>query len=214
MKYSDNIRRIQSQLNKETTLVAVTKYSDEQTIKDLIACGVTDFGENKVQDMIEKAEHLRNASIRWHFIGRLQRNKVKKLLPYVSLIHSVDSIRLLEKISKEAALIDKVIPILFQFNLTNEEQKGGFKKESFFQEITTIQSFSNILPKGIMVMGSNTESDDIVRSCFREARILYQQLSETFPAFSELSMGMSQDFPIAVQEGATMVRVGRLLTQT
>ncbi|WP_162418936.1 YggS family pyridoxal phosphate-dependent enzyme [Cyclobacterium roseum] len=194
-------------------LVAVSKTKPSSAIKEAYDAGVRDFGENKVQELTEKAEAL-PTDIHWHMIGHLQRNKVKYIAPFVHLIHSVDSLRLLKQINKEGQKVDRVIPCLLQVHIATEESKYGWDEEELtaFLNGDEIKGMQNIRILGLMGMATNTENTEKIRSEFRGLKALFEQLKNMdLPdqvQMSELSMGMSGDYRIAQEEGSTMVRIG------
>lgn len=200
-------------VNPACRLVAVSKTKPSSAIKEAYDAGVRDFGENKVQELTEKAEAL-PTDIHWHMIGHLQRNKVKYIAPFVHLIHSVDSLRLLKQINKEGQKVDRVIPCLLQVHIATEESKYGWDEEELtaFLNGDEIKGLQNIRILGLMGMATNTENTEKVRSEFRGLKALFEQLKDMdLPPqvqMSELSMGMSGDYRIAQEEGSTMVRIG------
>lgn len=194
-------------------LVAVSKYHPNETVEEAYRAGQRIFGESHVQEMTGKHETL-PADIEWHFIGHLQTNKVKYIAPYVSLIHGVDSYRLLTEINRQAGKCGRIIPCLLQLHIAQEETKFGFS----FDECTEMlakgewKTLSNISLQGLMGMASNTDDMQQVRNEFRTLHSYFQEVQQTFfgngSPFKELSMGMSHDYPIAIEEGATLVRIG------
>jgi PLP dependent protein len=203
-------------VNPTCKLVAVTKTKSKEVIKEAYDAEVRDFGENKVQEITEKAPSLPE-DIRWHMIGHLQRNKVKFIVPFIYLIHSVDSLRLLKQINKEGKKINRPISCLLQVHIAREESKYGWDEEElrhfiFGEEISTMDHIKII---GLMGMATNTENEQTVRSEFRGLKSLFEDLKkESLPAqvnMKELSMGMSGDYKIAQEEGSTMVRIGSAL---
>ncbi|BBM84758.1 YggS family pyridoxal phosphate-dependent enzyme [Candidatus Uabimicrobium amorphum] len=218
-KLQRNICRIQDQISEtcakvdrlpqSVTLVAVTKTVTAATMKLLADLGIKNVGENRVQDAQSKYNELCNISdFSWHMIGHLQTNKVKVTLPIFDMIHSVDSMKLAKKISECSTETTK---ILLQVNTSKEESKHGFDCEQLCNEITEISTFDNIVICGLMTMAPFTADMDVCRKCFRETRILAEKLRDKGYIQQdklELSMGMSGDFPVAIEEGATLVRVG------
>lgn len=208
----ENIKKIQSTLPTNVLLLAVSKTKPSSDIMQAYECGCRDFGENKVQEMTSKYEQLPK-DIRWHLIGHLQTNKVKYIAPYVALIHSVDSLNLLQTINKEAQKCNRVIPCLLQFHIATEETKFGLLLDEA-ETILQSQEFSalkNIEIRGVMGMASCTDNQEQVRSEFKHLKTIFDTLrTKYFPidSFKEISMGMSGDYPIAVEEGSTIVRVG------
>jgi PLP dependent protein len=197
-------------------LVAVSKTHPEERILDLYEQGQRDFGENRVQELVAKAENL-PADIRWHLIGHLQRNKVKYLSAFVHLIQSVDSFRLLREIDKQAGSEERVIGCLLQFKIAQEESKYGFD-ETTVREMLQSPDFAglkNVEIQGVMGMATFTDDEAVVRGEFRRLRAIFERLKQDYFAdqetFREISMGMSGDYPIALEEGSTIVRIGTLL---
>lgn len=195
------------------TLIAVSKTKPVEMIEEAYAAGQRVFGENKVQEMVDKYEQLPK-DINWHMIGHLQTNKVKYIAPFVALIHGVESLKLLETINKEANKVGRVIPCLLQFHIAQEETKFGLTLEEAREilESEAYRGMQNVRIAGVMGMATNTDNEEQIRAEFRHLKEIFDTLKrEYFPGnadFKELSMGMSGDYPIAVQEGSTMVRVG------
>jgi pyridoxal phosphate enzyme (YggS family) len=193
-------------------LVAVTKYRSIEDVNSLYNYGQRKMGENKVQEILRKAPLLPE-NIEWHMIGHLQKNKVSKLLPFVNMIHSVDSLELLLEIEKQAAKIHKDISILLQVHISDEEQKYGFDLTSFeivFFDIEKLNlKYSKIV--GLMGMASFTDDQTKIRKEFKSLKHLYDQLSKNNSNLSILSMGMSGDYQLAIESGSNMVRIGSLL---
>ncbi len=196
-------------------LIAVTKTKPEEAILDLYAQGQRDFGENRVQELLPKYENLPK-DIRWHLIGHLQRNKVKYIAPFVHLIHSVDSMELLQEIDKQARKHDRVINCLLQFHIAQEETKFGLQLEEVLnwpQE--GLEKLDAVRLCGVMGMATFTDDETQVRAEFVHLRNIFDAIKGRFFAgtayFREISMGMSDDYHLALQEGSTMVRIGTLL---
>jgi len=205
--------------SKNVTLVAVSKTKPVEDILELYNLGQRDFGENYVQELVEKYEQLPE-DIRWHFIGHLQSNKVKYIAPFVSLIHSVDSEKLLQEINKEAKKNNRIIDCLLEVYIAKEESKFGLNEEELQTLITRISdvnstdSFKNISVKGLMGMASFTDDKKVVKEEFRQLKSLFDKYSRFTihdSPFTILSMGMSADYEIAIYEGSNMVRIGSLL---
>ncbi|MEL7160669.1 MAG: YggS family pyridoxal phosphate-dependent enzyme, partial [Bacteroidota bacterium] len=197
-------------------LVAVSKTKPIADIRELYDLGHRDFGENRVTELVDKYEALQKV-IRWHFIGHLQRNKVKYLAPFIHLIHAVDSPRLLREIDKRGAAEGRVIPVLLQYHIAEEESKYGLnpdKAAAIFADLDR-ESLSGVSIVGVMGMATYTDKDEQIVEEFARLRDLYRELKQGRFAqaedFRELSMGMSGDYPIALQHGSTLVRVGSLL---
>jgi hypothetical protein len=190
-------------------LVAVSK---TKPVADILAAyeqGQRDFGENKVQEMCAKAEELPK-DIRWHMIGHLQRNKVKMVVPVAHLIHGVDSLRLLNEIQKEAAKIDRKVGCLLQVHIAKEESKFGLDEEELAEimNMNHEQDFPNIVFKGLMGMATFTENQTVLKREFSHLKSLFDQYASQSADWDTLSMGMSNDFALAIEEGSTMVRIG------
>jgi len=200
-----------------TTLVAVSKTKPAQEIQELYDIGQRDFGENYVQELTEKVDLLPK-DIRWHFIGHLQRNKVKYIAPFVHLIHGVDSEKLLNEINKEGRKNNKVINCLLQIHIAQEETKFGFDKQEVFDLVNKLKSgklvFEHLKICGLMGMASFTEDMQKVKAEFEILQSLFKEVKQSFPEMDTLSMGMSGDYKIAVACGSTMVRIGSLLFGT
>lgn len=208
-----NIQTILSQLPEHVTLIAVSKTHSTDTILEAYNAGLRDFAENKVQELTAK-QPLLPADIRWHMIGHLQRNKVKYLIPFVHLIHSVDSERLLNQIQNEATKANKTISVLLQVHIAQEDHKFGFNSEEikeFFEQLKN-KNYPNVSIKGLMGMSTFTDDESIVKKEFDTLKNLFDFIKlnhgNQLPDFKELSMGMSSDFLLAVKRGSTMVRVG------
>ncbi len=194
----------------EVTLIAVSKTKPAEILKEAYDLGVRVFGENKVQELTEKFEVLPK-DIRWHMIGHLQTNKVKYIADKVELIHSVDSLRLAETIEKEAAKRGRVIDILVEVNVAEEESKFGLKKEEVIPFIEKVAGFSHINVRGLMTIAPFVENPEKNRSVFADLRKLSVDITAKNidnVNVSILSMGMTNDYEVAIEEGATMVRVG------
>jgi hypothetical protein len=193
-------------------LVAVTKYRSIEDVNSLYNYGQRKMGENKVQEILRKAPLLPE-NIEWHMIGHLQKNKVSKLLPFVNMIHSVDSLELLLEIEKQAAKIHKEILILLQVHISDEEQKYGFDLTSFENVFFDIEKLNLKYSKivGLMGLASFTEDQSKIREEFKSLKHLYDQLSKNNSNLSILSMGMSGDYQLAIESGSNMVRIGSLL---
>lgn len=199
-----------------TTLVAVSKTKPASKIQEMYDKGQRIFGENRVQELVEKEGQLPK-DIEWHQIGHLQTNKVKYIAPFVSLIHAVDSFKLLKEINKQAAKNERVIDCLLQFHIAEESSKFGFD-EAEVKEVLTNESFKkleNIRIVGVMGMATFTSDEEQVKLEFRYLKELFDRLRTTFfstqNSFKEISMGMSGDYQLAISEGSTMVRIGSLL---
>lgn len=210
---TDEYIKIKKELSENNVLlVAVSKTKPVEDIMGLYELGHRDFGENYVQELCEKQERLPK-DIRWHFIGHLQSNKVKLIAPFVYLIHGVDSIKLLQEINKQGAKLNQVISCLLQVHIAQEETKFGFDDEELAN--VPIDQFTHVQIRGLMGMASFTDDMEKVRSEFRHLKTLFNNFAEKVPSHVprplSLSMGMSADYKIAIEEGSTMVRIGSLL---
>lgn len=196
---------------KPAKLVAATKYIDEKEIERLEACGCLYFGENRVQAFLEKYEQYQGQG-HWHFIGTLQKNKVKYIIDKVELIHSVNSIHLIDELEKQAQKHHLKVHILLQVNIAKEESKHGFNIEEMDQVMTYLKQCPALIIDGLMMMAPNIEPEQ-TRIYFKQTKELLESLKMKYPQYPlhELSMGMSQDYEIALEEGATIVRIGRAL---
>lgn len=210
MSIASNLEQIKSTLHAGVELIAVSKTYPPEALLEAYAAGQRHFGENRVQELTEKHEHL-NKDIRWHMIGSLQRNKVKYIAPYIHLIHSVDSIELLEEINKHAGRNHRVISCLLQVYIASEETKHGFLPEEvlqFFKQ-NEQEEYPNVHIIGLMGMASFTTNEEQVRAEFRGLKALFDTLNLEYNAgFNTLSMGMSGDYRFAMEEGSTHVRIG------
>lgn len=189
---------------REVKLVVASKYFSIQEILKLYHAGQRDFGENKVQDALEKIQALPK-DIHWHFIGHLQKNKVNKMIHLFDLIHSVDSFELALKISEKST---QKQAILLQVNTSKEATKSGFTKETLFKSLESIESLPHIEVKGLMTLAPHTEDTKQIKKAFKELREIKESLNKKS---WHLSMGMSEDFHIAIEEGSDYVRIGRRL---
>lgn len=213
MSSSDKYLEFIQQLPGNVKLVAVSKTKPEEEILEVYQAGQRLFGENKVQEMIPKYESLPK-DIEWHLIGHLQTNKVKYIAPFVGMIHSVDSMKLLKTIDKESKKNNRVIPCLFQFHIAEEETKFGLSLNEV-KEILESEIFSqlnHVEIRGVMGMATFTDDVEKVKREFRHLKQIFDHLKEVYfsdnSKFTEISMGMSDDYQIAIEEGSTMIRVG------
>jgi len=193
---------------KEVTLVAVSKRKPLSDIELMMELNHTVFGENYAQELVEKFNNIKNKP-EFHFIGALQSKKVKMIIDKVTLIHSVDRVKLAKVIDKEAQSINKIQNILIQLNLTGEDTKAGIKEDELYPFLKEIEDLKNIKVVGLMTMPFFTDDNELLRPYFKKLRELRDRLNlDGYSEIKELSMGMSSDFPIAIEEGATIVRVG------
>ena len=209
----EEIKRIKVELPESVCLVAVSKFHPVEALQEAYEAGQRVFGESKVQEMTQKYEVLPK-DIEWHFIGHLQTNKIKYMAPYVSLIHGVDSYKLLAEINKQAMKAGRVIPCLLQIHIAQEETKFGFTPEECMAMLDdgTWRTLTHVQIAGVMGMGSNTEDMTQVEAEFASLSNLFRRMKETHfadtPSFKEISMGMSDDYPIAIRQGSTLIRIG------
>ena len=213
MSVADNLRQVLADIPHGVRLVAVSKFHPEEAILEAYGAGQRIFGESKVQEMSRKHEALPK-DIEWHFIGHLQTNKVKYIAPYVALIHGIDSFRLLAEVDKQGAKVGRTIDVLLQIHIAREETKFGFSPDECRGMLAegAWKSLTHIRIRGLMGMASNTDDAAQVQREFEGLHALFEEFRDTFfagdSAFSELSMGMSHDYPLAVRAGSTLVRVG------
>lgn len=206
-----SVAEILKSIPAETTVVAVSKFQTSAAIRRLHAeFSLQNFGENYVQEAQQKQDELRSLDLNWHFIGRLQKNKVKAVVGSFALIHSVDSSELAERIDKCAEEKKLKQKILLQMNLAEEVSKGGFH-QSEIEEVFRLKNLKNISVIGLMTMPPLTDNPEKTRPYFRELRNLISRFQTEFPECHELSMGTSADYRVAIEEGATLVRLGTLL---
>ena len=204
---SGNLKSILSKLPKSVTLVAVSKTKPNDAIMEAYHAGHRVFGENKVQDMLTKSEEL-PSDIQWHMIGHLQTNKVKYIAPFVSLIHGVDSLKLIKEIDKRAAQNNRIIDCLLQIHIAEEETKFGLSDIEATQVLAYAKHLKHVRIKGLMGMATNTRDESIVRNEFAGLKELFLKFQSVSEHFQIISMGMSSDYEIAIEQGSTMVRVG------
>ncbi len=225
---SDNLKRIRDKISaicgrcgknfSEIVLVGVTKYANPSQIKEMVEAGVTHIGENRIQEAQEKFAQLGGAlaGVTKHMIGHLQTNKVKYAVELFDLIQSVDSLKLIEEIEKQAQKRKKVVDILLEVKTSREEQKTGIDPSQTMDLIKAVGPCSHIRLLGLMTMAAHGEDSEIVRNCFRQLKNLFKEVKKTFAHLPNvemkyLSMGMSDDYEIAIEEGSNMVRIGRAI---
>lgn len=216
MSVTSNLKEVQTSLQNEARLVAISKFHPKEAIEEAYAAGQRIFGESKVQEMTTKYEQLPK-DIEWHFIGHLQTNKIKYIVPYVSLIHAIDSFKLLQEVNRQAEKVGRVVRCLLQIHVAMEETKFGFT----FDECRELlvqgdwRELRNIQLCGLMAMASNTENENQIAGEFESVHRFFQTTKQQFFAdcadFRELSLGMSHDYLLAMQHGSTLVRVGSLI---
>ncbi len=209
----ENLEKIRATLPEQVTLVAVSKTKPVSDLQEAYDAGQRIFGENHALEMRDKHEVLPN-DIQWHFIGHLQTNKIKYIIPFVTLIHSIDSANLLEAVNKEARKHDRIVDCLLQFHIATEETKFGLDLDEARQLLNSdaFREMHNIRICGVMGMATFTDDTEQVHNEFRNLKSIFDTLKHDYfaeqPQFKEISMGMSDDYPIAIEEGATLVRVG------
>lgn len=216
MSLKENLLHLTTEIPSGVRLVAVSKTQPIESIQTLYDAGHRIFGENKVQEVVTKQPQLPQ-DIEWHFIGHLQRNKVKFIVPVASLIHSIDSFRLLKEVNKEAGKISRKVNCLLQFHIASEESKFGLSREEAVEMLSSNEfsklEFVNIC--GVMGMATYTDNQETIRKEFRQLATIFHELKERFfissEDFRELSMGMTSDYLIATEEGSTLVRIGTLI---
>lgn len=216
MDLVQNLKDINKSVPEDVSLVAVSKTKPPEMVVELFSAGHLDFGENKVQELVEKQQQLPEA-IRWHMIGHLQTNKVKYIVPFVYLIHGVDSIKLLRVINKEGKKNKRVINCLFQMHIAMEDSKFGLDQRELEEILESVEyrEMEHINIRGMMGMASFTDDSDAVRKEFRNLKRIFEKVKADYYTeksdFSILSMGMSNDYLIAIEEGSNMIRVGSLI---
>lgn len=209
----EEIQTIKAGLPESVRLVAVSKFHPIEALQEAYEGGQRIFGESKVQEMTQKYEALPK-DIEWHFIGHLQTNKIKYMAPYVALIHGVDSYKLLSEINKQAAKAGRIIPCLLQIHIAQEETKFGFSTDECrtMLEEGNWRQLKNVQIAGVMGMATNTEDEAQIKREFSTLSAFFQEVKETYfrkvSSFKEISMGMSDDYPIAIEEGSTLIRIG------
>lgn len=216
MSIADNIHQLKNKLPAGVKLIAVSKFHPAESVMEAYQAGHRLFGESRAQELKAKQAIL-PTDIEWHFIGALQRNKVKDIAAYIHTIHSVDSLKLLEEINKQAAKHERIIRILLEIHVAQEESKQGFSPKESVQLLKQLRlsDYPNIRICGMMGMATDTEDTAVIRREFHLLHSLFEEIKRDFfsndTAFSELSMGMSNDYPIAAEEGSTMIRVGTFI---
>jgi PLP dependent protein len=213
MDIQQNLRNIRKSLPDDVVLVAVSKTKSPELVRELLHAGQLDFGENKVQELLEKHQQLPE-TVRWHMIGHLQTNKVKYIAPFVYLIHSVDSLKLLRVINKEGGKNKRIINCLFQIHIAMEDSKFGMDMSELGNILDSeeFRKMEHVNVRGLMGMATFTDDSDIVRSEFNNLKRIFEEVKSgyflTKNDFSVLSMGMSDDYLIAIEEGSNLIRVG------
>jgi pyridoxal phosphate enzyme (YggS family) len=213
MSIAANIEKIKQQLSQKIKLIAVSKTKPVETLMEAYHSGQKIFGENKVQELVGKFEQMPK-DIEWHMIGHLQSNKVKYIVPFVALIHSVDSENILLEINKQAVKINKIQQVLLQISIADEETKFGFEEAELFKLLVKYnkQEFAHIEIVGLMGMATFTDNEEQIANEFAGLKSLFDNVKTTYfssqESFSQLSMGMSSDYQIAIANGSNLIRVG------
>lgn len=216
MSVAEQITHLQKELPEGVNLLAISKYQPIEAIQEAYGAGQRMFGENHIQEMAAKAAVLPK-DIQWHFTGHVQTNKIKYMAPFVSLVHAVDSFRLLREIDKHAAKHERRIDCLLQIHIAQEDTKYGLTVDECRQLLANEpwRELEHVRITGLMAMGSNTDDMEQVRHEFRQIKGLFDELKEKYfanePSFSQLSEGMTDDYPIAIEEGSTIVRIGSMI---
>ena len=219
MSIKEHITQIIRELPSDVKLVAVSKFHPVESIMEAYGAGQRVFAESRPQELAAKvpameswlsANGMQN-DIVWHFIGHLQTNKLKMVLPYASIVQSVDSLHLLEAIEKWGRDNGKVVAVLLEYHIASEESKQGFSEEEIKGILSDVGRFPHIRFRGLMGMATFTEDESVIRSDFSRISLLFKEVSSSIPDFSELSIGMSGDYRIAIEYGSTMVRIGTMI---
>lgn len=208
MSCNNSLNSIKDEINKKVKIVVVSKTRSKKEILGIYNKDHRDFGENKVQEILEKYEKLPK-DIRWHFIGHLQTNKVKYIIPFISLIHSVDSLKLLKEINKRAKAKNKIINCLIQIKIANEESKYGFKINEISDVMNYASKLEHILIKGLMGMATNTDNNNLIDKEFKLLNTEFKKYKSKI--FNVLSMGMSNDYKLAINNESNMLRLGSII---
>jgi len=216
MSVASRVTGFRDSIPREVKMVAVSKFHANETILQAYGAGQRLFGESRVQELVVKQKEL-PGDIEWHFVGGLQRNKVKQIAPFISLIHSLDSDRLAREIEKQGAANNRVIPCLLQVHIAREDTKSGFTPDECRQFLAggSWKEYAHVQLAGVMGMATYTDDTGQVRDEFRQLKSLFDEWKAGYfsdiPAFKEISMGMSGDYTTAIEEGSTMVRLGTVL---
>lgn len=212
MSIRENISLLRQTLPEQVTLVAVSKFHPVADLMEAYEAGQRIFGESRAQELKQKKAALPD-DIEWHFIGQLQSNKVKDIAPFIHTIHSIDSLKLIEEVEKQAAKHNRIIRILLEIHVAQEETKAGFTPDECKKLLASLSpnNYPHVQIGGLMTMATNTDDEELIRKEFRQVRALFEDLKRTYltgPGFNTLSMGMSADYQIAISEGSNMVRIG------
>ena len=194
-------------------IVAVTKGHPVEVVDASLGAGLQDLAENRVEALQDRVPRFEGRECRWHMVGHLQRRKAPEVRGLVTLLHSLDSLKLARRLERTAAEADPVLPVLVQVNTSGEETKGGFTPENAVEGVGELLEMGSLVPQGLMTMAPYTDEESVLRETFRRLRSLNERLARELDAYegAELSMGMSNDFEIAIEEGSTMVRLGTVL---
>lgn len=211
MSIATKLQTILTEIGPDVQLVAVTKYATIDQMRAVIDAGAGMLGESRVQDLIQKKEIFSSPSLKWQFIGHLQTNKIKKAIQSADMIQSVDSLRLLQLINHECEVQQKIMPVLLQVNIANESTKFGFSRDEILCLDPRFLSFAFVKINGIMLLAPHIKDQVVLRAIFRETKQLFDRLKSNHPEMTILSMGMSEDYQLAIEEGSTMIRIGTAL---
>jgi PLP dependent protein len=218
MSFAENFLQLRKEVPKNIEIIVVTKFQEKDSINEVYNTGHRVFAENKVQEILRKRDML-PSDVQWHMIGHMQTNKVKYIAPFISMIHSIDSLKLLKEVNKQALKNNRIIDCLLQFHIATEETKFGLNSEEAIEILHDEQfpKLQNINICGVMGMGSFSDDIALVRAEFRHLRKIFQELKHIVFAdndsFRHLSMGMTNDYQTAIEEGTTMLRIGSLIFQ-
>lgn len=211
LKKIENAKQKHPDKVEKITLVAVTKFQEVSALREVYQSGLSIFGENRVQELLTKVEPLEDLDLKWHIIGHLQTNKVRQIIDFVEMVHSLDRLSLAEELEKRASQKDRVLEVLLQVNIADEAQKHGMSKDEVYPFIEEMKRFSHLRVKGLMLIAPNLEDKEALRPIFKEMYSLFKGIQEKNYSHIEmdyLSMGMSGDYEIAIEEGSNMVRIG------
>ncbi|MFO7928691.1 MAG: YggS family pyridoxal phosphate-dependent enzyme [Candidatus Humimicrobiaceae bacterium] len=214
-KLRENIAEVCYKTNRDPDgicIIAATKYADVKQIQEVLGLGIKNFGENRASDLLEKSKGIKGDAI-WHFIGHLQSRKAKLVVPVVEYIHSIDKIKTLKKVGREAEKNNKVQKVLIEVNISGEESKYGISERDINNFIIEAKGIKNIELRGFMTMAPYTSDFNLIREIFKRLSVIKKEFNKKFVdlKLTELSMGMSNDYRIAIEEGATMIRVGSII---
>ena len=208
MGIKENVKNILDSIPNNITLIAASKTRTSDEIKEVFEAGVINMGENYIKEGINKIEELKDLNIKWHLIGHLQKNKVKKAVKYFDVIQTIDSFELATLIDKEAKKIDKKIDVMVELNVAKEPQKSGALPEEIINVMNQVSKLENINLIGMMTMGPVVDNIEDIRPFFKKAKNIYDKAKLKFKGLQYLSMGMSDSYQIAIEEGSNMIRVG------